>query len=124
MKTNVLPNNEEYEYILDFIPEKYKNNKEIVMIAIKCNLSNFFIASERLINDIDIIVHAINYCTHDIDERYKKHINIPFHCNEIKNNIDNIINHTKYKHVNSSDLPPQIVNTAYNKITKNIFSYK
>jgi hypothetical protein len=109
----------EYTYIeiLDYVPEEYKNDKEIVISAIKRNGNNFLFASKELRDDIEVIVEAINNCYHDINRNDGYYIpeNIIEVINQIENHIEEILNHSKY---NKKDLPKEILCAHINKIQK------
>ena len=104
-----------YVDILEIVPPKYQKDKEIVIKAVTINGNNYFYASKKLKEDIDVIVTAINHCSYDIDESTKS--NKYNHLVEMKALINKILSCSKY---NNNNLPNRIRIACYNKIMKNI----
>jgi hypothetical protein len=109
-----------YEDILDYIPKVYRKDKEIVILAIRRNGNNFLYASKQLRNDIEIIIEAINNCYYDIDnsDKYYRYNNIIDEINKIEDEIDIILNNSKFKNIDKKDLPKEILYAYLTKIQK------
>jgi hypothetical protein len=111
---------EEDEDILKYIPQKYQNDKEIVLKTIQKNGKNYFYVSDKLKDDTDIIADAIKYCYHNRDEYTYR--NVTEHLDHIKIIIDDIMSHSKYKSILSSNLPKKILDAYNEKITLNMIN--
>ena len=99
---------ENYEKFLEDLIDNFKDDKDIVLAAVKKCGNNIKYASNRLKNDKDVVLAAIDNCYYDFYE-YEKMSNDDI-CKDIKKrniNIDNILNETNLK--DDLDILKQII---------------
>jgi CII-binding regulator of phage lambda lysogenization HflD len=100
---------ENYEYFLEGLDKKFKDDKEIVIASIKKCCKNFIHCSKRLKNNKEVILTAINNCYYDFYNNMEENDKIDYIKKRIKN-IDIILENTKLKN------DPDILNQVIKKI--------
>ena len=77
-----------YSNFLEYINYKFRDDKEIVIACLKKCCKNIIYCSERLKNDKDVILTAINNCYYDSYDELDKNIYIILNNTNIKNDFD------------------------------------